>query len=194
MEINWSRRLLFLAGGGLAGLALVVLGVWLLVPHGQKTEISIDRGRATAEAQAQLTVDVAGAVLHPGVYKLDGGARVGDALAVAGGLTGEADASWFEKNINRAAKLKDGDKVRIPFIGDSDLKSAGSAGVVAGVSSKLVSVNSASQPELEALPGIGPATAGKIIAGRPYQKLDELVSKKVLSQSLFDKLKDSLAL
>lgn len=64
-----------------------------------------------------------------------------------------------------------------------------SRGKVAGESvSALVNINSASAQELEKLPGIGPVTAGKIIAGRPYTSIDELLVKKVVGRSTYEKI------
>lgn len=69
------------------------------------------------------------------------------------------------------------------------------AGLVIGPGSlERISVNNASGEDLEALPGIGPVTAKKIIDNRPYGSLEELLSKKVLSRSLYEKLKDQLSL
>lgn len=56
----------------------------------------------------------------------------------------------------------------------------------------LVDVNSATQKELEDLPGIGPVTAGKIIAGRPYQSVEELLVKKAVGRALYEKINSQL--
>ena len=72
----------------------------------------------------------------------------------------------------------------------SDQKSADVIGLTTG----LININSASQTELEALPGVGPVTAGKIIDGRPYQTLEELKSKKAVGNALFEKIKDKLTI
>ena len=59
-------------------------------------------------------------------------------------------------------------------------------------SSSLVDINTGSQSQLEALPGIGPVTASKIIAGRPYNSVDELLSKKIVGSKVFNQIKDKI--
>lgn len=134
-----------------------------------------------------IHIDIEGAVISPGVYELPGGSRVEDAIVAAGGLSGQADQEALAKTINRAAKVVDGAKLYIPKTGESTT-------VVTSYNNSLTNINSSSQSELETLPGVGPVTAQKIIASRPYQTLDELVSKKAMGQSLFEKIKSQLAL
>lgn len=148
-----------------------------------------------------LVVDVAGAVEKPGVYSLAAGSRVEDAIEAAGGLSDDVDMDRLAKVVNRAAKLSDGAKLYIPKVGDRDDTSYNrivqrdeSSTSHNTLNISTVSVNAASQSELEALNGIGPATAKKIIAGRPYTSLEELVVKKAIGQAVFDKLKGQLTL
>lgn len=163
--------------------------------------VSSPSGQANQGFQTKhISVDVAGAVVKPGVYRLPQGSRVEDALILAGGLAKEADIARIAQFMNRAAVIVDGAKLYFYPKSDSptdivrrtnvnepaSVRPAGEVG--------MVSVNSASQSELEALNGIGPATAVKIISNRPYQTLEELVTKKALSRSSYEKLKDQLAL
>ena len=149
-----------------------------------------------------IVVDVAGAVNTPGVYTLPVGSRVDDALTAAGGLTKNADTAYVTKILNRAAKVTDGGKIYVPRVGEdetsyivgSTVQKSDTSYNVSNSSKGLVSINRASQSDLESLSGIGPATATKIIAGRPYQTVNEVVTKKAMSQSLFDKLKSQLTL
>lgn len=192
---------------GAASLLLIGLSIIILLKSYQTTkpiEFSSDTGisgQATTSAQAgSITIDVEGSVVRPGLYKLPVGSRVEEAIAAAGGFSAEADTERISQVVNRAAKLVDGGKLYFPKRGsglnqDQGLIPVGAQSQTLGMATGgQVSINSASQAELEALPGIGPVTAKKIIDNRPYQTLEELVTKKVMGQSLFEKLKDQLIL
>jgi competence protein ComEA len=142
----------------------------------------------------EVFVDVGGAVMKSGLYKLGGGARVNDALVAAGGLSEKADRDWFLKNINLAQKVSDGSKIYIVFKGESQSVGVVSGGQVAGttVTSKI-NVNIASVTELDKLWGVGPATAEKIINGRPYSSVEELKTKKVLKSNVYERIKDEVS-
>jgi len=126
-------------------------------------------------ATAAVVIHVTGAVLRPGVYTLEVGARVADAVALAGGLLGSADPSA----VNLARILSDGEQVYFPAQGESPPPVAGSgAGSTAGTAGGKVDINRADAVTLETLPGIGPATAQKIIAEReangPFASVEDL--------------------
>lgn len=146
-----------------------------------------------------IKVDVEGAVDRPGLYDLPFGARVEDAIIAAGGLTMEADSETFGKVMNRAMKLVDGGKIFVPKINENVTSDSKTSHIINQIDegksqNGLISINYASQSELESLPGVGPVTASKIIANRPYQTLEELVTKKTVGQSVFQKIKDLIAL
>jgi competence protein ComEA len=174
----------------------IAIAIIILIATARPTspiEFSSDTGATVSGAQTQeIWVDVAGAVVAPGVYRLPRGSRVEDAIAAAGGLSSEADSEAIARVINRAAKVSDGAKLYIPKTGSAQTEAT--TGQTQTTKSTGVSVNAASQSELETLSGIGPVTAKKIIDARPYLALEELVSKKAMSQSLFDKLKDQITL
>ncbi len=120
----------------------------------------------------QLVVDVAGAVRRPGLYHLREGTRIADAVAAAGGATRKAQIDL----VNLAAPLADGEQVVVP--GGSAGETAASP-PAAGVSPAApLDLNSATAEQLDALPGIGPATAQKIVDYRlahgPFHSLAEL--------------------
>ena len=141
---------------------------------------------------SQVTVDVSGAVEKPGVYKLENGSIIEDAILKAGGFSDQANTKFISKYLNLAQKLSDGSKIYVPFVGEKDTDIA-VAKDVAGVSAVAqVNLNTATPAELEALSGVGPATASKIIAGRPYQKIEELLEKKIVGKAVFEKIKDSI--
>ena len=115
---------------------------------------------------AEVYVDVDGAVVRPGVYRLKDGARVSQAIDAAGGLTAEADVT----GLNRASKITDGQKIYVPTVGEQQTaaavggaESSASTTPGTGSSSGLVNINTASAAELQTLSGIGPSMAQSII-------------------------------
>jgi competence protein ComEA len=154
-------------------------------------------GSGIAVAGSELIVEIVGAVRTPGVYRLPPGARVTDLIKAAGGYGPRVDTGRAEHELNLAAPLRDGEHLRVPSRDDPAAPTApsGSGGSPAGSSSSggLVDINDASQDELEELPGIGPATAEKIMAAReeaPFATIDELRSRGVLGEKTFEKLRD----
>jgi competence protein ComEA len=143
-----------------------------------------------------IVVDVAGAVLRPGVYRLPAGSRIGDAIDAAGGYDPRVDADRAADELNLASVISDGDRVRVPSRDDSPGTPAGDRGGAAEPGEAiggLVNVNRASAAELEELPGIGPVTAGKIIAAReeePFVAVDDLLSRKVVGNATMEKIRD----
>jgi competence protein ComEA len=132
----------------------------------------------TASPATSITVDVTGRVRRPGIVVLDAGARVVDAVEAAGGAPPQVDLS----SINLARVLVDGEQI---IVGPA---ATGAAGAAAGAavapvpgspSGPLVNLNTATQPELESLPEVGPVTAQSILAWRTehggFTSVDELL-------------------
>ena len=143
-------------------------------------------------AKSQIFVDVEGAVVKPGVYKLDTGSIVQDVLVLAQGLSGDADREYVAKSINLAAKLEDSAKIYIPTIGENVPEaSQNSSGSVS--QQGLLNINTASSENLDILPGIGPATAQKIIEGRPYSNINDLLDKRIVTSKVFSQIKDKIS-
>lgn len=179
----------------LLGTVLLLIPIIWLVKHQsvKGSDIVFETVDTLATGSGTLRVDVAGAVTYPGVYQFGWGERIEDALIRAGGLSKDADRNWLEKNLNRAAKLTDGGKLYIPKAGEllKQGQVAGASGErTLGVTTGLIKINSASQSELEQLPGVGPVTAGNIISGRPYASIEELKARKIIGEALFEKVKD----
>ena len=138
----------------------------------------------TRSPEPLIVVDVAGAVAHPGVYRLAAGSRIVDALIAAGGMTGEADLAV----LNKAAPVRDGQRIYVPRPGET--VPAGSAGSEAQLK---IDVNHATSAELEALPGIGPTTAARIVrsrGGHPFTRIEELQTRGLVTARVFADIKD----
>ncbi|HKO33298.1 MAG TPA: helix-hairpin-helix domain-containing protein [Candidatus Limnocylindria bacterium] len=146
-------------------------------------------------SMADLVIDVQGAVKRPGVVLLAPGARVADALSAAGGYSRQADLNAAASSLNLAALLTDGAQVYVPIIGATapGTGSGTGGGATTGGGSTLVNVNTATPEELEALPGIGPVTVQKIVAGRaqqPFATLDEMVEREVIDRGQLEDIRD----
>ncbi len=122
---------------------------------------------------ATIVVQVAGAVVRPGVYTLPREARVLQAVEAAGGMLPEADGG----QVNLAAPLEDGQKVEVPFAAPN-LPLAATAPPEAEAEPTAVDLNTATAEELDQLPEIGPTLAQRIVDYRqrfgPFQSVDDL--------------------
>jgi competence protein ComEA len=150
---------------------------------------------ALPSAPSSITVHVVGEVRHPGVYELASGARAIDAVDAAGGLLGDAEQSA----VNLARVVADGEQIAVPRQGEAaggvgNAGAGGAAGVPGSPAGGKVDINTATAEQLDALPGVGPATAAKIIADRsangPFRNVDDLMRVPGIGPSKFDALKD----
>ena len=179
-------------------LAVLAVVLWVLRgPTSRPIEIlppaapAVTPTRAPSPTPPPLHVDVTGAVAAPGVYVLPSGSIVADAIRAAGGPAGDADLD----RINKAVTLQDGMQVNVPRVAQAGLASIATPPILAtaavrssGIPGSLVNVNMATQTELEALPGIGPAMALKIIDGRPYGRIEDLLRVPGIGQTTLNKL------
>lgn len=187
----------------LSGLILIGLGV-LFFKSGlgdRQTKVEVLQGTTGGQIFSEITAEISGEVIKPGVYKLPTDSRVDDLLIKADGFSVNADRNWCDKYLNRAAKLTDGQKVFIPSINQQSnvLSAKNSTGdqtvssTFPSDSNALININTASLSQLDSLPGIGQTYGQNIIEHRPYSTLEELVSKGVIKQSLFNKIKNLIS-
>jgi competence protein ComEA len=177
-----------------AGFFLLLFGIIQIFMHSQSSSASdfVPVSDLPKEVQTQqIMIDVEGAVINPGVYKMNSDSRTVDALAAAGGMSEEADREYVQKNINLAQKVSDGLKIYVPRVGE-EVKSAFSSNPQ-GSAGPVININTASEAQLDSLSGVGQVTAGKIIDGRPYSDPKELLDKKIVGQATFDKIKDQIS-
>jgi competence protein ComEA len=171
----------------------------------QTDEISIETSANVPESSQimetvvdveQLAVDIGGAVRNPGLYFLPVDSRLGDLVSAAGGFWAvAADAHALQKDLNLAEKLVDGQKYYIAFAGEK-LQKSGTSGTNKGenTTENLISINQAAVSSLMTLTGVGEVRAQAIVDNRPYANLDELVSKKAITQKILDDNRDLLTL
>ena len=175
----------------IVGLTLLSAGIYYTLQKNTTKEIKFTQEQ-TASSSAQIIVHLAGEVANPGVYTLPFGSRMNDLISRAGGFTNTASKEYINKVLNLAQILKDGAKIYIP---KEDETNSSSLGVVAGEKTAgLININSASLSELDALPDIGAVRAQKILDNRPYSAIEELVEKKVITQTIFEKIKEKITI
>lgn len=183
---------LFLLGVG--ALSFIVLSLQRSEPQ---IEV-ISSSQPLATEGGEIVVDVAGAVEKPGVYRLASGARVNDALLVAGGISAEADREWLTKYINLAQILSDGIKVYIPKVGEiaegtTPLLSETKGEVIGLTKEHKINLNTASLSELDSLWGVGAKRAQTIVDKRPYSSVEQLLEKRIVPSNVFERIKDEIS-
>lgn len=144
---------------------------------------TVDEKANDEKPKGTIYVDIDGAVNNPGVYELHDGDRVNDAIIKAGGLMDNA----YTKNLNKAKKLIDGEKIYIiteeEALKEEKLKE----------SSKLINLNTASMNDLMSLPGIGEVYAQRIIdyrSKKSFAQIDDIKNISGIGEKTFEKIKD----
>jgi competence protein ComEA len=178
---------------GALAVVIAVTGAGSGAVVGPETALGAGGSERPAGSASEIVIDVVGAVVEPGVYRLSPGARVGDAIEAAGGFSPRVDAARVAAELNLAATLQDGAQVRVPSR-DETPPPGGGGGTDDGPGSGggLVNLNTASQSELETLPGIGPVTAEKIMASRataPFTTIEELRERDLVFDSVFEDIR-----
>jgi competence protein ComEA len=189
---GWFENKKLELGLMLVGVLIIGAGVFIW-KSGGVAPVEVLSAETDATPAAMIYVDINGAVDFPGVYQFTENTRVDEALKRAGGLSEEADVNWVEANINRAEKITDSEKIFIPKISSQTTGPNTQLDVNLQVNNKI-SINKASASELDTLPGVGPVTAQKIVSGRPYQTVQELLDRKIVGQKVFGEIKDKLSL
>jgi len=174
-------------------LGVVVFGVYVFSSGTGKDntvtfEKTSDSGEVSQGVKApKIYVHVAGSVKAPGIYQLDSGTRVYDAVLAAGGFTEKANQS----SVNMARALTDGEQLVVSS------ESSGTS-FQGPISSSLISLNQASASQLEDLPGVGPALAGRIIDWRSanggFKTKEDLLNVAGIGDKLFASFKDLVTL
>ncbi|HPJ17301.1 MAG TPA: helix-hairpin-helix domain-containing protein [Candidatus Woesebacteria bacterium] len=181
-KVTWMDGML------ISGLILIALGIGMSFKNSfeekdKKLEVVT---KNEVQVYKEVTFDVSGEVLKPGVYTLGNNQRLVDALAVAGGLTINADRDWVEKNINRAELLKDGMKIYIPK--KEIVKTGG----------QLININTGTVEELDKLSGVGPFLASKIVEYRlsegRFKSIEDLKKVSGVGEKLYESIKNKVEL
>ncbi|MBM3205698.1 hypothetical protein FJZ41_02525 [Candidatus Shapirobacteria bacterium] len=170
--------------------ALILVGVaFLVLFFNQQKEPQLEIISSQQEEQEMIFIHLSGAVEKPGVYEMPAESRLNDLLIRAGGLSAQADREWVSQNLNLAQKLTDGAKILIPKQGEAQTLFPNQSSSPQG----KINLNRASLSQLESLWGIGAKRAQDIIDNRPYQTVEDLVTRKIIPQSVFEKIKDEIA-
>ena len=181
------KSILNLVSGILFGLFVAAV-IWVVSrnPSGEAVTLR------PVPTEKPIVVHITGAVPRPGVYALPEGARVQDVISAAGGFLAEADKEF----INLARVLEDGEMLEIPYAaGYSPVIPTPVQNVItSGPDTDLININTASSLELESLPGIGPTTAGKIIAYReengPFFSIEDIINVSGIGPGTYERIKD----
>ncbi|MCR5559817.1 MAG: ComEA family DNA-binding protein [Schwartzia sp.] len=173
----------------IAGIALGFTGYF--ISAGPQETVRLDEGR-TPEKAAKVTVYVTGAVKSPGVVELSADARIGKAIEACGGALPTADL----ENVNLAKPIADGMQIRVP----ESVKSGGAEPFMSksAASGDSVNINTADAAGLAKLPGVGPATANRIIECRNehglFESPEDIQKVRGIGPSKYEKMKDKITI
>jgi competence protein ComEA len=189
-QVGPSKRLLLLLFALVIAIAAVIGSL-----GGSQGQTIVTKSIAPSEESSvhspTFYVHVVGRVKSPGVYELDVGSRLFDAVLAAGGFTADADQS----SVNLARQLTDGEQIVILKLGDQ--ANTNGANGQTGASS-TISINRASEAELESLPGVGPALANRIIDWRTanggFKRKEDLLQVGGIGSKLFAGLQKLITL
>lgn len=180
---------------GITLIAIILISGGILLfarAQGQKSDVKI-----LENSESSIKVDVEGAVKNPGLYTMKQGDRVDDAIKAAGGTTDNADLSKLDKGL--ASKLTDGERILVPLKGESALgTTTTSSSSSSSQQQGKININTASLSDLDKLPGVGPATAQKIIDYRTqkgtFGSIEEIKEVNGIGEAKYNKLKDLITI
>ena len=160
-------------------------GVWFGAKSGTPDTAAAAPGVSYPTVPSTIVVHVSGAVKRPGLVTVEATARVADAIAGAGGAEVGADLG----GLNLAAPVRDGDQIMVPTLG--------AATPDAGTIEQGIDLNRAAAAELEALPGVGPVLAARIVAYRdlngPFTAVEDLLDVGGIGEAKLAAMRDSIA-
>ncbi len=163
----------------------------------------------TPGQKGKIYVDLSGAVISPQTYEVELGTRLFHLIKKAGGLSSEADKSYIQRNFNFSVILTDQQKIHIPSVYEVrdgyftekrrlvslDIPTAyAEKSPLSNTDESLISLNESSLETLKILSGVGDVTAQRIIAGRPYEQVQDLLDRGIIKQSLYDNIVNNLKL
>jgi len=170
----------------LAGAAALGLVFFILREREGPPPLELQVGSASSSG-SEMMVHVTGAVAAPGVYVVQEGDRVVDAVEAAGGPAPDADLVA----LNLARRVHDEDQVVVPRVGE---KPAVSQVASASTSDALIDINTASAADLDSLPGIGEVYSQRIVDSRdadgPFESTEDLVARRLIPRATYDKIKN----
>lgn len=174
-----SRRLVIMMLVLVAGVTFVINSV-----AGDSKSVTVGPSASASPLEIlrpSFYIHIVGQVKNPGIYSLEVGSRLIDAVVASGGFLAKAD----QASVNLARQLSDGEQIFVLAIGQTISEAAGGSSSGPG----LLSINRASPAELESLPGVGPALAGRIVDWRSanggFKKLEDLKNVGGIGDKLF---------
>lgn len=187
-----SKNLILLVGGVVATVVFLISGFTSGAGVKPQEIVALPSDQPIVKP-ASIYVHVVGEVIAPGIYELDSGSRLVDVIFAAGGFGKNAD----QASINLAREVSDGEQVVVFKVGVApQLLGAVSSTTPTGASQ--ISLNRATQAELEALPGVGPALAGRMIDWRTanggFKKKEDLLNVSGIGDKLFAGIKNQVTL
>ena len=187
------------------GLALMLVGIWQFWPRAnadyiatanQEQKVSDANAQQIAPTQAEIMIDVEGAVNAPGLYMLAADSRVGEAIEAAGGFAADAQPGAT----NLAQKLSDGEQVFVPTVEETQgaTNAAAKAAMPSSKQDGKININTAGVKELMTLSGIGEAKASDIISYReehgPFSDISDIMKIQGIKEGIYHKIKDKITI